>query len=249
MRRQRLGWHHDNEVSFPTPFVGQRSRDANRTEAVFWSPASIYDVTVIRVFAVDDHPLIREGIAALIGGQKDMQLAGHASSAAEAIQKYRSILPDVTLMDLRLPDMNGIDALIAIRSEFRDARVLMLTTFEGDAEIQGALQAGARGYMLKGAAPAELIDAIRDVHAGKKRIPAAIAAQLAEHAHEEPLTLRELEVLQRLASGGRNRDIGDQLFITEETVKVHLKHVMEKLGARDRTEAVAIALRRGIIHL
>jgi DNA-binding NarL/FixJ family response regulator len=208
-----------------------------------------YHVRVIRVLAVDDHPLIRQGIGVLVSTQHDIQLAGEASTAAEAIQKYRNILPDVTLMDLRLPDRSGIDALIAIRSEFPEARVIVLTTFEGDANIQRALQAGARGYMLKGAPPAELLDAIRDVHAGKKRIPAAVAAQLAEHAHEEPLTARELEVLQRLASGGRNRDIGDELCITEETVKVHLKHVMDKLGAKDRTEAVAIALRRGIIHL
>ena len=204
---------------------------------------------MIRVLTVDDHPLIREGIAALISAQKDMQLAGEASTASDAIQKYRDVVPDVVLMDLKLPDMSGIDALIAIRSEFPDARVIMLTTFEGDVDIQRALQAGARGYMLKGMPPAELIDGIRDVHAGRKRIPAAVAAQLAEHAHEEPLTARELEVLQRLATGERNRDIAGQLSVTEETVKVHVKHVMEKLGAKDRTEAVAIALRRGIIHL
>lgn len=204
---------------------------------------------MIRVLTVDDHPLIREGIAALISAQKDMQLAGEASTASEAIQKVRRIVPDVILMDLRLPDMSGIDALIAIRSEFPDARVIMLTTFDGDVDIQRALQAGARGYLLKGMPPAELIEGIREVHAGRKRIPPAVAARLAEHVHEEPLTARELEVLQRLAAGGRNRDIADQLSVAEETVKVHVKHVMEKLGAKDRTEAVAIALRRGIIHL
>ncbi len=152
-------------------------------------------------------------------------------------------------MDIRLPDMSGIDTLIAIRSEFPEARILMLTTFEGDVEIQRALQAGARGYMLKSMPPGELLAGIREVHAGRKRIPPEVAAQLAEHMGEETLTARELEVLQEVAGGNRNRDVAGRLFITEETVKVHVKHIMEKLGARDRTEAVAIALRRGIIRL
>ena len=152
-------------------------------------------------------------------------------------------------MDIRLPDMSGIDAMIAIRSEFPEARIVMLTTFEGDVEIQRALQAGARGYLLKSMPPRELLAGIREVHAGRKWIPPEVAAHLAEHMGEEALTARELEVLQHVAGGNRNRDIAGQLFISEETVKVHIKHIMEKLGARDRTEAVAIALRRGIIRL
>jgi DNA-binding NarL/FixJ family response regulator len=152
-------------------------------------------------------------------------------------------------MDLRLPDMSGIDALLAIRKESPEARVVMLTTFEGDVEMQRALEAGARGYLLKTMPPAELIEAIRQVHAGKKRIPPAVAAQLAEHLSDESLTAREIEVLRHIAEGNRNKDIAERLFISEETVKVHVKHVMDKLGASDRTEAVAIAIRRGIIQL
>jgi len=152
-------------------------------------------------------------------------------------------------MDLRLPGKSGIDALVAVREEFPEARVIMLTTFEGDVEIQRALEAGARGYILKSMPPKELVEVIRQVHAGKKRIPSQVAAQLAEHLSEDPLTTREIEVLSQIAGGNRNRDIAEKLFITEETVKVHIKHIMEKLGASDRTQAVAIGLRRGIIHL
>lgn len=202
----------------------------------------------IRVFCVDDHPLLREGIAAVINHQPDMQLVAEASTGCDAIQKFREHQPDVTLMDLRLPDMSGIDALIGIRSEFPEARILMLTTFEGDVEIQRALEAGARGYLLKSLPPKELVQEIRHVHGGKKRIPAALAAQLAEHLGDEALTAREIEVLQHISSGNRNRDIAERLFITEETVKVHVKHIMEKLGASDRTQAVTIAVRRGIIQ-
>jgi DNA-binding NarL/FixJ family response regulator len=178
-----------------------------------------------------------------------MVLAGEAPTGAEAIQMFRTHLPDVTLMDLRLPDMSGIDTLIAIRTEFPDARVIMLTTFEGDVEIHRALQAGARGYLLKNMPPSEILDMIRQVHAGKKRVPPEIASQLAEHMGEEQLTEREVEVLRAVAEGNRNRDIAEKLFISEETVKVHIKHIMEKLGATDRTQAVAIAVRRGIIQL
>ncbi len=152
-------------------------------------------------------------------------------------------------MDLRLPDMSGIDAIVAIRKEFPEARIVVLTTFEGDVEIQRALEAGARAYILKSLPPKELVEAIRQVHAGKKRIPAQIAAQLAEHMSDEGLTARETEVLRKVAEGNRNRDIGERLFISEDTVKVHIKHIMEKLGAGDRTQAVAIGLRRGIIQL
>jgi len=198
---------------------------------------------------VDDHPLLREGIAALIGNQPDMELIAEAASGNEAIQQFRKHQPDVTLMDLRLPDMSGVDAMVAIRTEFPEARIVMLTTFEGDIQIQRALQTGARAYLLKSSPPKELIDTIRQVHAGKKRIPPEIASQLAEHMGDEALTNREVEVLQSIAGGNRNRDIANALFISEETVKVHIKHIMDKLGANDRTEAVAIGIRRGIIHL
>src|SRR6266436_1804374 len=203
----------------------------------------------IRVFSVDDHPLLQEGLAAIINNQPDMVLIAQASSAQEGIQLFRKHKPDVTLMDLRLPDKSGIDAMIAIRAEFPEARIIMLTTFEGDVEIQRALEAGARGYLLKNMPPSEILDVIRHVHAGKKRVSPEVAAQLAEHMSDEGLTAREVEVLRKVAGGNRNRDIADLLFISEETVKVHIKHIMDKLGAKDRTQAIAIGVRRGIIEL
>ena len=203
----------------------------------------------IKVLSVDDHPLLREGLAAIVNSQEDLEMVAQAASGREAIQLFRQHRPDVTLMDLRMPDGSGIDVVSAIVAEFPDARIVMLTTFEGDVEIQRSLAAGARGYLLKTTPPVELVDVIRQVHAGKKRIPQEVAAQLAEHIADERLTSREIDVLQHVASGNRNRDIAEQLFISEETVKVHVKHIMEKLGARDRTSAVAIAVRRGIIQL
>jgi DNA-binding NarL/FixJ family response regulator len=178
-----------------------------------------------------------------------MKLVAEAGSGREALLTFREHRPDVTLMDLRLPDMSGIDTMVAIRSEFPDARIIMLTTFEGDVEIRRALEAGARGYMLKSMPPQDLIEGIREVHAGKKRIPPEIGSHLAEHMGEEGLTAREVEVLNQIAGGNRNQDIAQRLFISEETVKVHVKHIMEKLGASGRTQAVAIGIRRGIIQL
>jgi DNA-binding NarL/FixJ family response regulator len=192
---------------------------------------------------------MREGIAAVIRNEQDMELVAEASSGREAIQGFSVHRPDITLMDLRLPDISGIDAMIAIRTEHSYARVIMLTTFEGDAEIKRALEAGAQGYMLKSMPRKQLVEMIRKVHAGKKQIPLEIATHLAEHMGEEALSKREVEVLQKVAGGNRNSDIAALLSISEETVKGHVKHVMEKLGASDRTEAVAIAIRRGIIHL
>jgi DNA-binding NarL/FixJ family response regulator len=203
----------------------------------------------IRILTVDDHPLLREGLATIINSQPDMVLVSQAANATEGIQQYRDHRPDITLMDLRLPDLSGIDAMIAIRAEFADARIIMLTTFEGDVEVQRALTAGARGYLLKNMPPNELVQAIRQVHAGKKRVPAELAAQLAEHMSDDSLTAREVEVLQRVAGGNRNKDIAELLCISEETVKVHIKHIMDKLGAKDRTQAITIAVRRGIIQL
>jgi DNA-binding NarL/FixJ family response regulator len=203
----------------------------------------------IRVFSVDDHPLLREGITAIVNNQADMLMVAQAANSKEAIEQFRRHLPDVTLMDLRLPDISGVDTMIAIRREFPEARIVMLTTFEGDVEVKRALEAGARGYVLKSMPPKDLVEVIRQVHLGKKRIPSQLAAQLAEHMSDEALTDREVEVLRRISGGNRNRDIADQLFISEETVKVHIKHIMEKLGASDRTQAVAIGIRRGIIQL
>jgi DNA-binding NarL/FixJ family response regulator len=207
------------------------------------------DQTTIRILCIDDHPLLRQGIAAIISNELDMVLVAEASTAMEGIKKFREHRPDVTLLDLRLPDMSGIDSLIAIRNEFIEARIIMVTTFSGDVEIQRALEAGAYGYVLKTMPAQDLVETIRQVHLGRKRVPGEVAAHVAEHFSDEALTERELDVLRHLAGGNRNRDIAKLLRISEETVKVHVRHIMEKLGASDRTQALAIAVRRGIIEL
>jgi DNA-binding NarL/FixJ family response regulator len=203
----------------------------------------------IRVLCVDDHPLFLEGIARVITHQHDMDLVGTASSGADALARYRESHPDITLMDLRLPDMDGINAMAGIRREFPDSRVMMLTTFEGDVDIQRALAAGARGYMLKTSAPDALLAGIRAVHAGRKHIPAEIANNLAQTMGLEPLSEREIEILRELAEGHRNREIALHLSISEETVKGHVRSILDKLCAKDRTQAVSIGVRRGIIYL
>jgi DNA-binding NarL/FixJ family response regulator len=209
----------------------------------------VSDTERIRVLSVDDHPLVREGIAAMINDQPDMQVVAQGASGKDAIQHFREHRPDLVLMDVRLPDMSGIDAMITIRTEFPDARVIIVTSSEGDAEMRRALEGGARGYMLKSMPPRDLLEAIRKVHAGKKAIPSEIADRLANHYGDEALSEREIQILQQVAEGNRNKDIADKLFISEGTVKVHLKHIMGKLGANDRTQAITIAVRRGIIHL
>jgi len=203
----------------------------------------------IRVLSVDDHPIMREGIVAFLNGQPDMQVVAQASNGHEAVECFNRHRPDITLMDLSLPDTNGIDAVIALRTHFPDARIIILTTFDCDAEIQRALAAGARSYILKTMPPQEMVEVIRRVHAGRKYIPPDVAAHLADHLGDQPLTDRELEVLRLVMDGNRNREIADCLSISEETVKAHVKHVFEKLGAADRTQAVTIALRRGLIQI
>ena len=211
--------------------------------------APVDDRPRIRVLTVDDHPLLQEGLAAVIRRQQDMDLVGEAASGADGIRLFHTHRPDVTLMDLRLPDLSGVEATARIRGDFPDARIIILTTFDGDMEVRRALDAGARSYVLKSTPLKEIIQIIRDVHNGKRRIPPAIAAGLAEHYGDDGLTSREIEVLQQIAAGNRNKDVAAKLSIAEETVKVHMRHIMEKLGAIDRTQAVAIAVRRGIIQL
>jgi DNA-binding NarL/FixJ family response regulator len=203
----------------------------------------------IRVLSVDDHALIREGITALIANQTDMCLVAEASSGREAIEQFRLHHPDVTLMDLQMPEMNGLDAMIAIRSEFPEARIILLTTLAGDVLCMRAMKAGARGYILKGNVGKDLLDTIRAVRAGKKFIDAGVATELARHATDDALSEREIEVLSLIAAGNSNKLIADQLKISKDTVSAHVKHILSKLGASDRTHAVTVGLRRGIIGL
>jgi DNA-binding NarL/FixJ family response regulator len=207
------------------------------------------DPNRIRILAVDDHPLLREGIAALVATQSDMELVAEAADGREAIAQFRKHRPDVTLMDLQMPDMEGVDAMIAIHGEFPEARIIVLTTYTGDVQVLRALKAGARAYLLKGLLRKELLETIRAVHAGQKRIPAEVAAQLAEYAAEDALTSREIDVLRLIAAGNANKQVAARLSITEETVKGHVKNILSKLRANDRTHAVTIGLKRGIIKL
>jgi DNA-binding NarL/FixJ family response regulator len=204
---------------------------------------------LIRILTVDDHPLLREGIAALVNAEADMKLVAEASTGQEAVEKFRLHRPDVTLMDLRMPDMSGTEAIAQIRREFPDARIIVLTTYTGDAQVLGALKAGARGYLLKADVHLELLEVIRSVHAGQKKIPHQIAAELAEHAGDDPLSPREIEVVRLIATGSSNKLIADQLSISEATAKTHVASILSKLGANDRAHAVAIATKRGIINL
>jgi DNA-binding NarL/FixJ family response regulator len=203
----------------------------------------------IRVLAVDDHPLVRQGIAGLIGVQADMTLVGEAATGREAIEQFRTLRPDVTLMDLQMPEMNGLDALLAIRAEFPAARVIMLTTYEGDVQILRAVKAGAQGYLLKSTLHSELLRTIRAVHAGKGSLSPEVSFQVAQHLGDDALTPAEIAVLRLIADGNANKQIGDQLGVTEDTVKGRVKSILSKLNANDRTHAAIIGLKRGIIDL
>ena len=204
---------------------------------------------MIRVLAVDDHPLLRDGISVLIGNQTDMELVAEASTGREALEQFRKHCPDVTLMDLQMPDMSGIDAIGGIRGEFPEARIIVLTTHAGDVQISRAFKAGARAYLLKGLLRKELLETIRVVHAGGKRVSSEVAAEIAEHATDDALTPREVDVLCLVARGNANKAVAAQLLLTEETIKSHMRNILAKLGANDRTHAVAIAVKRGIIDV
>ena len=207
------------------------------------------DLKRITVLTVDDHPLLREGVAAVLAYERDIVVVGQAANGREAIQRYREYRPDVTLMDLQMPRMKGLEAMIAIRREFADACILVVTTYDGDVQALRAIKAGASGYLLKNMLRKELPDAIRSVHAGQRRIPGEIAMAMAEHLADDPLTEREVEVLRCIAAGNPNKEVAAQLSIAEETVKAHVSRILSKLGARDRTHAVVIGVKRGIVDV
>jgi DNA-binding NarL/FixJ family response regulator len=204
---------------------------------------------LIRILTVDDHPVLRKGLAALVNAEPDLKLVAEASNGKEAIEAFRSHQPDITLMDIQMPGLDGIEAIRTIRNEFPEARIIVLTTYTGDAQVLRALKAGARAYILKGHVLDELLDTIRAVHAGKKRIPSDIAAELASHATDDALTEREVDVLKLISAGNGNKQIADVLSISEATVKSRVTNILSKLGANDRAHAVTIALKRGIIEL
>ena len=204
---------------------------------------------MIRILIVDDHPLLREGIAALVGKQADMELVAEASSGREALEQFRQHRPDITLMDLQMPEMDGIEATSVIRGEFPGARIIVLTTHAGDVQVSRALKAGARAYLLKGMLRKELLETIRAVQSGQKRVSPEVAAEIAEHSADDALTPREVDVLRLVAKGNANKGVAAQLSLTEETVKSHIRNILSKLQASDRTHAVAIAVKRGIIDL
>jgi DNA-binding NarL/FixJ family response regulator len=205
--------------------------------------------SAIRILVVDDHPVVRQGVAGLVGGQPDMSIVGQASNGREAIQQFRAHHPDVVLMDLQMPEMNGLDALMAIRDEAPDARIIMLTTYAGDVQVLRAIKAGARGYLLKSALHRELLETIRAVHAGKKSLSAEASYELAEHSTDDAVTPAEVRVLRLIAEGNANKEIAEQLSVSEETIKGQVRNILSKLGAKDRTHAVMIGLKRGIIEL
>jgi DNA-binding NarL/FixJ family response regulator len=207
------------------------------------------DARKIRVLCVDDHPVVRDGVEALINLQPDMMLVGAAATGREALERFFALNPDVALLDLQLPDMSGFDLIKKIKDKSPNARIIVLSSHEGDVDIQRALEAGAQGYVAKGIVRDELLEIIRGVHAGKRRLPPAVAQKLAEHMADEPISPRELEVLSLMAAGKRNKEIASELSIAEDTVKMHVRNILSKLQVNDRTEAVTIAIRRGIIHL